>query len=63
MALSYKARLDAKLTAIKRALTKINTDPDYGICQECGNTIPVARLIVAPDITLCMPCINESSAG
>lgn len=58
MALSHKIRLNDKLSAIKQAIVSIHNDPEYGVCQECGDEIPSNRLAVAPNVKLCIQCID-----
>ena len=31
-------------------------DPDFGICQDCGVTIPVGRLVANPAAVRCVAC-------
>lgn len=45
--------LDAIETRITRALEKL-ADGTYGICDECGEPIPVGRLRAAPESALCV---------
>lgn len=43
---------------IHAALNRID-DGSYGICRECGDTIPFKRLEVQPTSTLCVHCQQE----
>lgn len=43
------------LAKIKDALERIEND-DYGICEECGDDIAIARLEARPVTTLCIAC-------
>jgi DnaK suppressor protein len=43
------------LSAIKAALLKLEEDT-YGVCNDCGVDIPLNRLKVRPDATLCVKC-------
>lgn len=45
----------AQLEQIDRALARIE-DGTYGICEGCGQAIPVARLEVMPSATSCVEC-------
>ncbi len=38
---------------------KIIDQPDYGICQECEEDIPLARLKLAPESRYCVGCMEE----
>jgi DnaK suppressor protein len=53
------ARLDdlgrAEMEAIDRALARIASG-DYGVCEECGERIPLERLRVLPTAARCVPC-------
>ncbi len=44
-----------KLTKLKYALSHINR-PGFGICTECEEEIPFARIIVMPESILCVHC-------
>lgn len=43
---------------LKVALKRIETD-GYGICSECGEDIPVGRLMAMPASTLCVSCAED----
>jgi RNA polymerase-binding transcription factor len=47
----------AKHTLLKmeRAFTMID-DPDFGLCGECEEPIPFARLMIMPESDLCVQC-------
>jgi DnaK suppressor protein len=51
--LSAQAR--ASITEIDLALGKIDNGT-YGICEQCGDTIPEARLEALPHASLCVAC-------
>jgi DnaK suppressor protein len=40
---------------MERALTMID-DPDFGLCCECEEPIPFARLMIMPESDLCVKC-------
>mgnify|MGYP001018383042 FL=1 len=45
------------LGRIDRALRKLSTAPeDYGLCEDCEEEIPLARMKAMPWATLCAPC-------
>ena len=46
---------EEELARINRALLKLQ-DGSYGICEECGEPIPVARLEIVPDAARCVAC-------
>ena len=53
---------DAALTAAKTRLAGLEyalkrlDDPEFGYCVECGDSIPVKRLLAMPEATLCIDC-------
>ncbi|MDA3971962.1 MAG: TraR/DksA C4-type zinc finger protein [Desulfobulbaceae bacterium] len=47
-----------KLGRLQHALTKVD-DPDFGSCYECGNPIPLGRILLMPESTLCVGCAEE----
>ncbi|MBX9872375.1 MAG: TraR/DksA family transcriptional regulator [Burkholderiaceae bacterium] len=52
------ARETAELDAIDAALQRI-ADGVYGICVDCGQVIPVARLHAAPETPRCVACQSQ----
>jgi DnaK suppressor protein len=44
-----------ELAAIERALAKM-VSGGFGVCEECGEEIPVKRLLVVPEARLCANC-------
>jgi DnaK suppressor protein len=51
--LSAQAR--GAVVEIDRALAKIDTG-NYGVCEQCGQPIPQARLQALPYASLCVAC-------
>ena len=47
-----------RLNRLKRAYLKIDT-PEYGICRECEEEIPLERLKLVPESLYCISCMNE----
>lgn len=46
----------ARLRKLKAALERVDDDPEFGICLECGETIPMARLLAVPESAVCVQC-------
>jgi DnaK suppressor protein len=44
-----------KLIMLNRALDRID-EPEFGICADCGEPIPVGRIMIMPEATLCVRC-------
>lgn len=51
-----------ELAAIEEALEKME-EGDYGRCQNCGRSIPVARLRILPTAVYCVSCRSEFDRG
>jgi RNA polymerase-binding protein DksA len=47
-----------ELSRINRALARIDND-EYGICAECGEPIPEARLEILPTSEFCVACAEK----
>jgi len=43
---------------LERALAKIDA-PDFGLCRECDEPIPSARLMILPETDLCVKCAEN----
>ncbi len=48
-----------ELDLIERALKRIESG-EYGICEVCGEKIPVGRLKILPYATMCVKCQREA---
>lgn len=48
-----------ELASIENALQRMR-DGQYGVCEGCGCSIPMARLNALPYATLCIDCQRES---
>lgn len=51
--------LKSQLDEVERALQRIQNGT-YGVCAQCGNEIPSARLEARPESTLCVDCKSRS---
>ncbi len=47
-----------KLKSIDNALQKIDHN-DFGKCRRCGQPIPMGRLVVMPESSLCIRCAQK----
>ncbi len=50
------------ITKIQEALKRMD-DGEYGICEECGEEISLARLKARPVTTLCVACKAKQEEG
>ncbi len=48
-----------ELALIERALRRIESG-EYGVCETCGQKIPVGRLKILPYATMCVKCQREA---
>jgi DnaK suppressor protein len=51
-----------ELTSIETALERMRKG-DYGLCEGCGEQIPLARLQALPYATTCIQCQREAEKG
>lgn len=49
------AAAQTRLAGLEYALTRLD-DPEFGYCAECGENIPVKRLLSMPEARLCVDC-------
>ena len=47
---------------LDHALQRLD-DGSYEVCENCGNAIPVERLLAKPSVSLCVPCQEMKDAG
>lgn len=45
-----------RLRKLRAALERVDDDPEFGICLECGEPIPMARLLAVPESAVCVEC-------
>lgn len=45
-----------KRSKLSSALKRIDDDPDFGLCLQCEEPIPIARLLLLPESTHCVKC-------
>jgi len=58
MTLALQSRINQQIKEIEVTLRRLDVS-DYGICEECGEDIPLARLKAKPTTTLCVHCQHE----
>ena len=56
MALEMARRREAMLVAIDEALDRVDEDPHFGLCDDCGEPIAAERLALDPTQRCCVPC-------
>ncbi len=53
---SLMERKSRELRKIDDLLYRIRNDEEFGLCEECGEPIPMERLMILPEATYCVPC-------
>lgn len=48
--------LKTRLLKLEAALKNVDEDPDFGLCAECDDPIPLARLLAMPETLYCVDC-------
>ena len=52
------ARSKEKLEQLKAVLEELD-DPDFGLCIECDEEIPIKRIMLMPGSRLCVKCASQ----
>ncbi len=52
-------RKNRELEKIENLIESALGDEEFGLCEECGEKIPEARLMIMPEATRCVPCQQE----
>jgi DnaK suppressor protein len=52
-------RKSLEIKQINRLVEKIKSGDKFGECEECGEPIPTARLLIMPESTLCIKCQRD----
>lgn len=47
-----------KLSGLQSALANLD-EPEFGICFECGNDIPIGRILLLPESKMCVGCAEQ----
>ena len=59
---TYYSLLERKRRELERLeflIYKILNDEDFGYCEDCGESINIARLMVMPEVARCIDCQRE----
>jgi len=57
--LSIERNADDLLHKVEHAIRRIDSGT-YGVCEVCGEAIPVARLEILPYATMCVTCASRT---
>ena len=44
---------------LKNAIDRMGNDPDFGLCEQCDQPIPLARLMLMPESRFCVQCLEK----
>ena len=58
MAQAQQARAKLRLERVNN-IVETADDDEFGCCGECGEIIPMPRLMARPDSVLCVECASE----
>ena len=59
LAKSRENKAIARLEQLERVKQRLQDAPDFfGFCDECGEPIPLGRLLLKPEAIHCVPCLS-----
>ncbi len=58
MAQATRRRRESRRESLRAALKHLE-DGEFGICENCGEEIPLARLNLDPSVSLCISCASS----
>ncbi|NDV22679.1 TraR/DksA C4-type zinc finger protein [Desulfovibrio sp. JC022] len=50
-----------RILNLEDTLNRLENDPFFGECEECGEDIPIARLLALPESRYCVHCAEHLS--
>lgn len=50
------SKAKVRLVRLQEALKRVDEDEDFGLCADCGDPIPMARLKAMPETEYCVEC-------
>ncbi|QJB56483.1 TraR/DksA C4-type zinc finger protein [Pseudodesulfovibrio sp. zrk46] len=50
------SKAKVRLVRLEEALKRVDEDEDFGLCMDCGDPIPMARLKAMPETPFCVEC-------
>jgi DnaK suppressor protein len=53
---SQLSKAKVRLARLREALRRVDDDEDFGLCIDCGEPIPMARLKAMPETQYCVEC-------
>ena len=60
LAKSRENKAKVRLEKLERVKKRLAEAPDFfGFCDECGEPIPLGRLLLKPEALHCVPCLSS----
>ena len=56
VAAAQLAKAKTRVLRLEEALRRVDEDEDFGLCIDCGDPIPMARLKAMPETEFCVEC-------
>ena len=50
------SKAKVRLVRLSEALKRVDEDEEFGLCLDCGDPIPMARLKAMPETEFCVEC-------
>jgi len=50
------SKAKVRVARLQEALRRVDEDEDFGLCIDCGDPIPMARLKAMPETEYCVEC-------
>lgn len=50
------SKAKVRLVRLQEAMKRVDDDEDFGLCIDCGDPIPMARLKAMPETSHCVEC-------
>lgn len=50
------SKAKVRLVRLQEALKRVDEDEEFGLCIDCGDPIPMARLKAMPETEMCVEC-------
>jgi len=50
------SKAKVRVVRLEEALKRADEDEDFGLCIDCGDPIPMARLKAVPETEMCIEC-------
>ncbi len=52
-------KMEQKKFNMERALERLKSEDDFGVCKKCGDEIIAGRIMLMPESPFCTPCASR----